>query len=190
MRSRCGAASTRASDQPLLPLTAQPHVLAAPHRLLIRPQLPLGAVELLTRAPFRADELARRLGQARVAVGLAVRAADGVPEHGAHWARVGLAGRRGRGRGRGREALSLGRAVELARRPCKPNPRPVCPMLWNPVCGPDGKTYSNPCLAKAACKLIGSKRGPCKKFNCYKRELWSDEKSMWCCKYMRLGCKG
>ena len=74
--------------------------------------------------------------------------------------------------------------------PCKPNPRPVCPMLWNPVCGPDGKTYSNPCLAKAACKLIGSKRGPCKKFNCYKRELWSDEKSMWCCKYMRLGCKG
>lgn len=37
----------------------------------------------------------------------------------------------------------------------------VCPMVWDPVCGKDGKTYSNECMAKSAGTEIDYK-GVCK----------------------------
>ena len=35
---------------------------------------------------------------------------------------------------------------------------------------------------------IGDNCCACPEYNCYTRELWTKEKSEWCCKYLNLGC--
>lgn len=44
---------------------------------------------------------------------------------------------------------------------CVPNMFAPCPRIYQPVCG-NGKTYANPCLAKADCQFKYT-NGPCKK---------------------------
>lgn len=45
-------------------------------------------------------------------------------------------------------------------RPCTPDPGAACPAVWMPVCGCDGRTYSNRCALRAAC-VQEAHEGPC-----------------------------
>jgi len=49
-------------------------------------------------------------------------------------------------------------------RPCVQNKEAICPMIYNPMCGEDGNTYSSSCHAHAACQKI-AKMGPCEKLS-------------------------
>lgn len=37
------------------------------------------------------------------------------------------------------------------RKPCTPNPNPICPQIYDPVTCSNGVTYQNQCYADAAC---------------------------------------
>ncbi|XP_048031957.1 double-headed protease inhibitor, submandibular gland-like [Megalobrama amblycephala] len=52
---------------------------------------------------------------------------------------------------------------------CKPNPSNACPEIYKPVCGSDGKTYSNECELCVAIRESGTeisivKEGKCDQF--------------------------
>lgn len=58
------------------------------------------------------------------------------------------------------KCITLGE-TGIIEKPEPEKPKPVCIALWNPVCGKDGKTYSNACFAKMAGVEIDYK-GVCK----------------------------
>ena len=63
--------------------------------------------------------------------------------------------------------------------PCTVDPTPMCPEIYKPVCGANGITYGNQCLAEAACQFDSTpgtcckdKKKKCKVKKCHKRTMF------------------
>ena len=63
-------------------------------------------------------------------------------------------------------------------------PACVCNRMFKPVCGSDGKTYNNACMAECA-EVTSFGDGECKpSFNCNTKDLWENwkaDKKKYCC---------
>jgi len=71
------------------------------------------------------------------------------------------------------------------------SPSPMCAMVCVAKCEcPRGKPIfeNGKCIAQAACATAQLATATATSFNCFTREMWSAEKTAWCCEHRDLGC--
>jgi len=71
------------------------------------------------------------------------------------------------------------------------SPSPMCAMVCVAKCEcPRGKPIfeNGKCIAQAACATAQLATATATSFNCFTREMWSAEKTAWCCEHRNLGC--